>query len=95
MMALYGGLALLIGARIRSRTVGVLCWLLALLATAVIGFARVYRGMHHPSDVVAGALLGLATLGVAVVSTHTGQRARAERRHLRASEHSFERKVAA
>lgn len=32
-------------------------WLLLLVPCAV-AFARVYRGMHHPSDVLAGALLG-------------------------------------
>jgi membrane-associated phospholipid phosphatase len=95
MLALYGGLALLIGAHVRSRIVGALCWIVAVLATAVIAFARVYRGMHHPSDVLAGALLGLAALGVAAVSARTGQLVSAERRHLGAPGHSFERKVAA
>jgi undecaprenyl-diphosphatase len=81
MLALYGGLALLIGAHVRSRIVGVLCWIVAVLVTAVIAFARVYRGMHHPSDVLAGALLGLAALGVAAVGLH-GSVVSAERRHL-------------
>ena len=32
-------------------------WLLLAVPCAV-GFSRLYRGMHHPSDVVAGAVLG-------------------------------------
>lgn len=32
-------------------------WLLLAVPCAV-GFSRLYRGMHHPSDVLAGALLG-------------------------------------
>jgi len=32
-------------------------WLLMAVPCAV-GFSRLYRGMHHPSDVVAGAMLG-------------------------------------
>jgi membrane-associated phospholipid phosphatase len=82
MVALYGGLALLISASVRSRIVGLVSWIVAFLATAAIGVARVYRGMHHPSDVAAGALLGLAVLGVAIIAVRTGQRAAAERQRL-------------
>lgn len=32
-------------------------WLLAAVP-CLVGFSRLYRGMHHPSDVVAGAVLG-------------------------------------
>ncbi len=91
MLALYGGLAVFISARVRSRFVGAICWVVAVLATAVIGFARVYRGMHHPSDVLAGALLGLCALGVALVAARAGQLASAERRRAR----SFDAEVAA
>lgn len=34
-----------------------------------VGWARVYRGMHHPLDVVAGAVMGTGVLGVVVRST--------------------------
>jgi membrane-associated phospholipid phosphatase len=94
MLALYGGLALVISDRVRSRIIGVICWVVAVLATAAIGFARVYRGMHHPSDVVAGALLGLAALGVATFAVRTGMAA-AQRRHPRAPDHSLEPDAAA
>jgi membrane-associated phospholipid phosphatase len=78
-VALYGGLALLINARLRARIVGIVAWLVALLAAAAIGLARVYRGMHHPSDVIAGALLGFAVLAVAFLAVRAAQRAAAER----------------
>jgi membrane-associated phospholipid phosphatase len=84
MIALYGGLAVLVNAELRARIVRIGAWIVALLAAAAIGLARVYRGMHHPSDVVAGALLGFAVLAVAFVAVRAGQRAAAERHRLHA-----------
>ena len=80
-IALYGGLALIISHRLRSRVAGFFLWTLAVLLATAIGFARIYRGMHHPSDVIAGALMGLAALGVAVVAVRIGQAAAERRRH--------------
>jgi undecaprenyl-diphosphatase len=78
---LYGGLALIISHRLRSRVAGFFLWTFAVLLATAIGFARIYRGMHHPSDVIAGALMGLAALGVAVVAVRIGQAAAERRRH--------------
>ena len=63
--ALYLGLVVLLnrGAH-RSLARTALSVLLALVPIAV-GLSRVYRGMHHPTDVFAGALLGVACLAVA------------------------------
>ncbi|MFL6114314.1 MAG: phosphatase PAP2 family protein [Catenulispora sp.] len=56
-VALYGAVALV------ARRYGApwVVWLILLIPCAV-GFARLYRGMHHPSDVVAGAVLGALCL---------------------------------
>jgi membrane-associated phospholipid phosphatase len=96
MVALYGGMALLINARVRERIVRLVAWIVALLAASAIGVARVYRGMHHPSDVIAGALLGFAVLAVAFVAMRAGERAAAERHRLHAPspERSLEAEVA-
>ncbi|NUR24502.1 MAG: phosphatase PAP2 family protein [Catenulispora sp.] len=49
-------------------------WLLLAVPCAV-AFSRLYRGMHHPSDVVAGALLGaLCVLLAHSVITRPGRR---------------------
>jgi undecaprenyl-diphosphatase len=37
----------------------------AAIVVCAVGFARVYRGLHHPTDVFVGALFGLACLVVA------------------------------
>jgi membrane-associated phospholipid phosphatase len=68
-IVLYGSIVLLVTFRMRSRLVKVLGWMLVLLITVAVGYARVYRGMHHVTDVTAGALMGLAALGVAVTAT--------------------------
>ena len=60
-VALYGAVAWLI-ARGTGRWQS---WLL-LLMPAAVAFARLYRGMHHPSDVVAGFLLGAGSLAIAI-----------------------------
>ena len=60
-VALYGGVAVLLA--MRHRTPAALrraAIVLAVVAPAVVGFARMYRGFHYPTDVVAGALLGVA-----------------------------------
>jgi membrane-associated phospholipid phosphatase len=84
MIALYGGLAVLVNAELRAWIVRIVAWIVALLAATAIGLARVYRGMHHPSDVIAGALLGFAVLAVAFVAMRAGERATAERHRLHA-----------
>ncbi|MFD8621136.1 diacylglycerol kinase family protein [Streptomyces sp. NPDC059513] len=61
--ALYAGLAVLVLSRVRNRwgrAVGALLLLIPLL----VGLARLYRGMHHPSDVVGGLLNGALSLFV-------------------------------
>ena len=68
-VVLYGAVAWLI-ARGTGRWEA---WLL-LLVPAAVAFARLYRGMHHPSDVVAGFLLGACCLVIAARAILGGRR---------------------
>jgi len=56
-VALYSGLALLLALLARRTWLKVLCWALILVPIAV-GLSRMYRGMHHPTDVLAAFLNG-------------------------------------
>lgn len=76
-VAVYCGIALLITRRIRNGWLQTACWVVALIIPALVGFARMYRGMHHPTDVVAGVLVGIGALLVASLATRAGTRAAA------------------
>ncbi len=52
----YGVLAGLLAGRMQSRRGRFLVWTLAALLVAAIGLSRIYLGVHHPSDVIAGYL---------------------------------------
>ncbi|WP_328476575.1 phosphatase PAP2 family protein [Actinoplanes sp. NBC_00393] len=56
-VALYLGLAVLLAGLARHTWLKALCWALILVPLGV-AMARMYRGMHHPSDVVAAFING-------------------------------------
>jgi membrane-associated phospholipid phosphatase len=61
-VVLYLGLAIIVTRHIRSHLMRALVWLVAAAVPVAVGLSRMYRGMHHPTDVMAGALLGTAAL---------------------------------
>lgn len=67
-IVLYGGLVVALlwydRMRHRERPIGVRVGLVAvaLAITVLVGFARMYRGHHYPSDIAWGVLLGVAWL---------------------------------
>ena len=62
------GLAIIVMCCTSNSFARLLAFAFALIAATTIGFARVYRGLHHPTDVFAGALLGVGCLVVAVIA---------------------------
>ena len=58
--ALYVTFALMAASRIRNAALRWVVVVLCLLVPFLVGYARLYRGMHHVTDVSVGALNGLA-----------------------------------
>jgi membrane-associated phospholipid phosphatase len=83
-LALYGGLLLLLMTRVRRLSVTVVATVLIVAIPLFVAWARMYRGMHHFTDSVAGVLLGLGALSVAVFAARAAGAA-ADRRDRRVS----------
>ena len=65
-IALYGGLLLLLASRIDNRVLRISALLAGVAIAVFVGWARMYRGMHHVTDVGAGVLMGLGALAILV-----------------------------
>jgi undecaprenyl-diphosphatase len=62
----YGVLAAILAARARGK-VGKWCiWAGAVLLIGMIGYSRIYLGVHYPSDVIAGYCAGAVWVGAVV-----------------------------
>ena len=70
-IVLYGFIAVLLWKSATSRVVRFLAVAWVLVAALAVGWARMYRGMHHPLDVLAGAAMGIGLLLVFSVAFNT------------------------
>jgi membrane-associated phospholipid phosphatase len=67
-LVLYGGIAVLVMVATRRRWLRVVAWVVAVALTLGVALSRVYRGEHHPTDTMAGVLLGAGALWAAVLA---------------------------
>ncbi len=58
----YGAIVVVVFWRTRQHWARLLGVTVVALVAAIAGFSRMYRGMHHLSDVIAGAALGLTSV---------------------------------
>lgn len=79
-VALYGSLAIIVCAETRRRLWRVLVLVLAIVAPIIVATSWVYRGMHNPTDVICGALIGAGCIAVSYIAVRTGVAAADSRR---------------
>ena len=63
----YGAIAVVVFQRVRNRVVRAVVVVLVVAVPIIVAWARMYRGMHYLTDVIAGALLGAASVIAVVV----------------------------
>jgi len=78
-IVLYVGLSLIISAHTRSRGLHALLYAIATVLVVGVAFSRIYRGMHHPTDVMAGVMLGTLALTFALAGARAGAAAARDR----------------
>jgi membrane-associated phospholipid phosphatase len=65
-IALYCGLAVLVTSRFARGGWRIPIWVIAVAIPPVVALSRIYRGMHHPIDALAGVPIGIAAIVVVV-----------------------------
>jgi membrane-associated phospholipid phosphatase len=83
-VAFYATLLVIATWHTRRAAVRGALWVVAISVPIIVAVARTYRGMHHVSDVVAGVLLGLASIYVVHRALQAGTEAVAEEASTRA-----------
>jgi membrane-associated phospholipid phosphatase len=82
-LCFYGILAAILTAHVRGRGAKICIWMAAVLLVGMIGFSRIYLGVHYPSDVIAGYCAGavwVGAVGFLDKTLRTGEREKMEGR---------------
>ena len=82
-VALYGSIAIVVWSLSGSRLWRSVTLVVAVLVPLLVATARVYRGMHNPTDVLCGACLGALCVVVARLAAGTGAVVATRRRDAR------------
>jgi undecaprenyl-diphosphatase len=61
-LGLYGGIVLVVALHARRTAARALWWIVLFAIPVAVAISRLYRGMHHPSDVIGSFVVGLSCL---------------------------------
>jgi membrane-associated phospholipid phosphatase len=75
----YGAIAIIVCWHTRNRIARTLAVIAALVVPLVVAGSRMYRGMHHLSDVVVGLVIGIVSLWVTWLVVRSGPASRLTR----------------
>ena len=78
-IAVYAGLVLLLTSRFKNGVFRAVAWTIAVAIPVFVATARMYRGMHHPLDIVGGVAVGIAALLVVVFACRAADAAASNR----------------
>jgi len=73
--AVYAGLVLLLTQRVDDAPARIALWAAATILPLYVAFSRMYAGMHHPLDVLAGLLIGVGALVVILFACRSAEAA--------------------
>jgi membrane-associated phospholipid phosphatase len=65
-IAVYGSLALVLAARVRDSRWRYAAYALGVFMPLLVAGSRMYRGMHNPTDALAGILMGCLAVAIAI-----------------------------
>lgn len=67
-IALWVSLAIVISGHVRNALVRLLVWAVAVAVPTFVAVSRLYRGMHHPTDVAGSVILGAGAIVTAILA---------------------------
>lgn len=71
-IVLYAGIAIITTSLVRNRLVRAVVWIVAVTVPVAVLLSRLYRGMHHPTDMIGSVVGALGCLAFALLATRTG-----------------------
>ena len=79
-VVLYVLIAIVVTLYVKNPVARRVAWAAVVLVPIVVALSRIYRGMHHPTDAVAGVLMGTGCVVVALLAVRTASAVAADRR---------------